>query len=361
MSALPSGITGLPDDIARWRSVMPARAPSYHRVFERLVAILDEDSAQAAELARRLDTAWAQRTFRIFYDRPLLLIAALRNQALVAGPAHPLWAALAAPEPDAESVTRDALLDALADDAVFDLVRENFVQTNETSRALAWLWPAQRIGCDDGARPLALVEIGAAAGLNLIADQLASPWTDTSGAALPVVRAPRALTRIGIDAHPLDARSDRDANWLRACVWAGEHHRIARLEAAIAAFRATPVTLRRGDVIDAPDVLRRTQAGAPDRCVVLAFQTVVRDYLGEEKRAHYERAMRSWISESPPGSALWVELEVDFADPRELCAIVAHVRDANGAAEIVLGKTSPHPAVVSVDAAGIERLERVFQ
>jgi hypothetical protein len=360
MNAPPAGITGLSDDIARWRRAMPNRAPSYHRVFERLVAILDEGGAQAAEVARRLDAAWAQRTFRIFYDRPLLLIAALRNQALAAGPAHPLWAALAAPEPNADSVTREALLDAFADGAVFDLVRENFVQTNETSRALAWLWPARLINAGDGARPLALVEIGSAAGLNLIADQLASPWTDASGAALPVVSAPRAVARIGIDAHPLDARSDRDANWLRACVWAGEHARIARLEAAIAAFRATPATLKRGDVIDAPDLLRAAHAGAPDRTVVLAFQTLVRDYLGQDKRAHYEREMRRWIAESPAGSALWVELEVDYADPHERCAIVAHARDADGVADLALGKTSPHPAVVSVDASATERVTRIF-
>jgi hypothetical protein len=361
MSALPAGITGLPDDIARWRRAMPARAPSYHCVFEQLVAILDERSREAVELVDRLGAAWAHRTFRIFYDRPLLLIASLRNQALVAGPQHPLWFALAAPEPDPDSVTRSALLEALADDAVFALLRDNFVQTNETSRALVWLWPAQLIGCSDGARPLALVEVGTAAGLNLVAERLASPWTDATGAALPAVRAPNIATRLGIDAHPLDACTDRDANWLRACVWAGEHARIARLETAIAAFRAAPVTLRRGDVTDAPHVLRATtQAAAPERGMVLAFQTLVRDYLAQDTRARYEHEMHRWIADSPIGSALWVELEVDYADRHERCAILAHVRDENGPTAITLGKTSPHPAVVDVDAAAVERLTHIF-
>jgi hypothetical protein len=50
--------------------------------------------------------------------------------------------------------------------------------------------------------------------------------------------------------------SDGDANWLRACVWAGERERIARLEAGIAAFRASPAELVAGDVTIAPERLR---------------------------------------------------------------------------------------------------------
>lgn len=356
-----SGVHGLIEDIARWRQAMPARAPSYHRVLHELVAILEDGTAEAAEVAERFNEAWAQRTFRIFYDRPLLLIAALRVQALVAGPSHPLWPALAATEPDPQTVTRSALLAALADDAVFRLLRTNFVQTNETSRAVAWLWPAQLIGCDDGARPLALVEVGTAAGLNLIADRLPSLWAARSGAPLPCVRDPYTPVRLGIDAHPLDACSDRDANWLRACVWAGEQDRIARVEAAIAAFRAAPARLQQGDVTDAPGVLRGLSAQQKERGVVLAFQTIVRDYVEQDARATYEREMRRWIEDNPLASAVWVELELEHGDARTPASIVAHVRDATDVADIVLAKTSPHPSVVVVDDAAVARFTRIFR
>jgi hypothetical protein len=361
MSDSPSTPLDLVDDIARWRQVVPSRAPSYHRLLQEVVSLLEDGTREGAELAKRIDDAWAQRTFHIFYERPLLLIAALRLRALSAGATHPLWPALAAPEPDPRSITRSALLEALADDAVFVCLRSNFVQTNETSRALAWLWPAQLIGCDDGARPLVLVEVGASAGLNLTADRLPSPWTNQSGARVPSVRAPALPVRIGIDAYPLDVCSDRDANWLRACVWPGEHDRIARLEVAIAAFRAAPAQLERGDVTVAPNVLRAACATRHERTVVLAFQTIVRDYLEPDKRARYEREMRRWIADSAVASTVWVEIELENAEPDKPLPIVAHVRDATGVVDIVLGTTGYHPAVVVVDDAAVERFARLFR
>ncbi len=361
MTDSPSTPRDLVDDIARWRQVVPNRAPAYHRLLQETVALLGDGTREAAELAKRFDDAWGQRTFHVFYERPLLLIAALRVQALTTGATHPLWPALTAPEPDPRSITRGALLEALADDAVFACLRSHFVQTNETSRAVAWLWPAQLIGCGDGARPLALVEVGASAGLNLTADRLPSPWTNQWGARMPSVRAPAVRARIGIDAHPLDVCSDRDANWLRACVWAGEHDRSARLEAAIAAFRAAPAQLQRGDVTDAPNVLRALCAARQDRAVVLAFQTIVRDYLEPDNRARYEREMRSWIADSAVASAVWVEIELENAEPDKPLPIVAHVRDATGVVDIVLGTTGYHPAVVVVDDAAVERFARLFR
>jgi hypothetical protein len=360
MSDARAWVAGFVDDSARCRAAIGARAPSYHRLLQTLAAILEQDTSESAQLAERFEQAWAQRTFQIFWDRPLLVIAALRVQALVLGASHPLWPALAAPEPDPDDVTRAALLEALANDALFELLRARFVQTNETLRAVAWLWPAHLIGCDDGARPLALVEAGTAAGLNLCADRLPPAWSDSSGATLRTACALVTPARIGIDAHPLDACNDDDANWLRACIWAGERRRIARLEAAIAAFRAAPAQLRRGDITEVPNALRALSAQREARGVVLAFQTIVRDYLAPDTRTTYEQEMRRWLEDTPQGSALWIELEVDHSDAKKPVPIVAHVRTANGVAEIVLGKTGGHPTVVVVDEAAVERFMRLF-
>src|SRR5687768_7662490 len=113
MHELRAGVDGFVDDIAGWRDAARARAPSYHRVFEVLVAILAETTSDGGGVRERFDEAWRMRNFRIFYDRPLLFLAALRREALVIGTAHPLWKALAAPEPEEAVVTRGALLEAL--------------------------------------------------------------------------------------------------------------------------------------------------------------------------------------------------------------------------------------------------------
>lgn len=331
-------MTSFADDIAKWREAAAERAPSYHRVLDELVAVLDEPS-----VAERFERAWRGRTFRAFYDRPLLSLASLRRDALAEGPEHPLWPAIGARDADPASVTRRALVESLDRPSLWESLATRFVQTNETSRAVAWLWPATLVGA-----PVALAEIGAAAGLNLVADHLDRPWTREGGQRL-LSDAPKVVSRWGIDAHPLDACADDDALWLRACVWAGETERIDRLERAIAAFRSDPAVLVTGDVTDAPRALRAISAP-----VVLAFQTLVRDYLAPATRTAYEQGMREWLSDTP--RALWVELEMDPADPDHRVPIAAHVRDET----IVLARTSYHPTVLAVDEAAVTRFAAMF-
>jgi hypothetical protein len=330
-------VTSFADDVVRWRAAAGTRAPAYHRVLEELVALLPEGA-----VAERLAHAWRERSFRAFYDRPLLVLAALRRDALAEGPTHPLWRAVAAPEADPTSVTRRALLDALDRTTFWDSLATRFVQTNETSRAVAWLWPATILGA-----PVVLAEIGTAAGLNLVADHLDRPWTRATGDPLLPDPPPPVVARWGIDAHPLDAMSEDDALWLRACVWAGERDRIDRLERAIAAFRSNTATIVAGDVTEAPQGLRALSV--PRDGVVLAFQTVVRDYLEPQTRTAYEHGMREWLRETP--RAAWIELEMDSADPAHRVPIVAHVRDAS----YVLGVTSYHPERIAVDADAVAR------
>jgi hypothetical protein len=348
---------GFIDDIARWRKTVGTRAPMYHPLLEELVNLLESGTPDGKDLADRLNHAWKSRTFQIFYDRPLLFLAALRKDALAEGTSHPLWSVLAAPDPSPDAIARGTLLEALTRESFWQSVRTKFVQTNETSRAVAWLWPAHIIGCSQQLRPLGLVEAGTAAGLNLVTDQLPAPWTSSAGDPLPVARDISTFARLGIDAHPLDARTEEDATWLRACVWSGEGERLARLEAAITAFQRRPAAIERGDVTDVPQRLRALTAQRPERGVVLAFQTIVRDYLDERTRVEYERGMKSWLDDSPPASALWVELELDSADPQKGVPLIAHTRQA----DIVLGRTHFHPATIAVDLGAVEQLSSMFR
>src|SRR5215218_3237058 len=134
-------------------------------------------------------------------------------------------------------------------------------QTNETARCAALL-PA--FAAAAGERPLALIEIGASAGLNLRWDRYAydygvrraaaqgSPLTipcELVGPHVPPLDTPAVLSRVGIDRSPLDPADPDDARWLHACLWPDQPARHERLEAALAIARAHPVAIRRGDAL----------------------------------------------------------------------------------------------------------------
>ncbi len=341
------GMARIEEDLARQRRAAEGRSPPLVRTLELLAAVL------AGAAGRHVAAAWEHRRFFAWYERPLLLLAALRNDALAEGPSHPLFAGLGAAVPAAHQVTADRLRTALdgTREGVFEALAHRTVQTNETSRALVWLWPAALAGASYGGRPIALADIGASAGLNLVADELPAIWIDEDGAPLEVASRVRAVARVGLDRAPLDVGREEDARWLRACVWPGERHREERLLLAVDAFRAArirpdaPVLVPIGlaTVPARLDVLSAAEAGA----LVIAYQTVVRDYLDPGERAEYESGMRAWLASHPPGQALWVELEF-FTDGEELpAAIVAHVRAPGGRLRsLELGRCGGHPARV---------------
>jgi hypothetical protein len=341
--------------MAAQREFVTTRSPAYARLLDLLEAELDRG------LEARLDGVWRERSFRAFYERPLLLLAALRNDALREGRAHPLWPAVAAPTPDPSTLAAPAVREALdpARRRLWRTLAERHVQTNEPSRAVAWLWPAHLAARATVARPLALVDVGASAGLNLVADRLPPAWEASDGSPLPVAPRAAVASRVGFDPRPLDALDEDDARWLRACVWPGHGDREARLAAALDEFRA----LRSGpggpevQPVPARDVPGRLP-GPDDGRLTIVYQTVVRDYVPPAEWRAYEEGLRHWIEERPRGSSLWVELEVT-GEPnpaRPPAAITAHVRGPTGLASLVLACCEPHPRRLSVDPGAVDEL-----
>jgi hypothetical protein len=349
MAAALHGIYGLERDLAREREEVSGRSAPYARALELLPAVL------AGPAGRYVAAAWEHRAFVAWYDRPLLLLASLRHDALAEGPAHPLFDGFAAPEPDASAVTEERLAAALdgSRERVFDALASRGVQTNDTSRAVAWLWPAALVGASRRGRKLALADVGASAGLNLVADALPAIWSDDDGAHLEVAVDVHAVTRLGLDTAPLDPLAPEDARWLRACVWPGEGAREERLDAAISAFRAArlrpdaPVLVPVA-AANVPQRLDLLSAAEPD-ALVLAYQTIVRDYLEPAEREEYEAGMRAWLGTHPPGSALWAELErAPRPEPDGLpAALVVHVRAPLGDLRTLeLARCGFHPRVL---------------
>ena len=356
-SDVRSGIAGFADDLTQQKSYFRDRAPAYR-------TILDHVSNElGGGLGERLARAWQDRSFLVFYDRPLLLLASLRFDALCEGPTHPLWPSIGE-RPSASEPTAAELEAALGSERTrfWDSLARRSVQTNETTRAVAWLWPAHQIAKAAAHRPLYVVDVGTSAGLNLIADQLAMDWVDGDGKLLELLPLPPIASRLGFDLSPLRVEADDAVLWLRACVWPSDTDRLARLEQAIAAFRtalALGSPAPRLETCAIQDVPARVAGIAPDQ-TLLVFQTIMRDYVPSEAFEDYKRGLYALLAERPPGSMLWAELEIDAQGDSldRIAALSAHVADRERRVQtLVLARTQPHPRRLFVDPAAVSELK----
>src|SRR4051794_9971539 len=189
-------------------------------------------------------------------------------------------------------------------------------QTNETARCSALL-PAFASVADGG--PLALIEMGASAGLNLNWDRYAydygdhragavgSPLTlpcELVGPHVPPLDPPPIASRIGVDLSPPDLTDPRDARWLRACVWADQTARLERLEAALEIATEHPVEVRRGDGFD---LLPGLIEAAPADALVCVFHTAALIYFSHDQRQAFEALLAAaerdvaWVAGEMPG------------------------------------------------------------
>ena len=203
-------------------------------------------------------------------------------------------------------VTEDA-------DRLRETMTTRATQTNEAARCAALL-PV--FGLVPG--PLALIEVGASAGLCLYPDRYSYEYdgrpvgarapvhvTCTTTGDVPVPdRLPDVVARIGIDLDPLDPADPDDRAWLRALVWPGPDaaDRLRRLDAAAAVAGREPARMLAGDLRDRlPEALDLVPAG----CTVVVFHTAVLPYVPREGRAAFVemvRAMRvRWVAQEPPG------------------------------------------------------------
>jgi len=199
--------------------------------------------------------------------------------------------------------------------ALTRFVHEQGVQTNETQRCVA-LVPAFLTVAAASGLPLDLIELGPSAGLNLVFDRYGYRYAEgTFGDpdaklrfdAVERGRVPAALldapievhSRVGIDLSPIDVTNPDDVLLLKCFIWPGLDERVARLDAAIETFLATPnrPTLIQGDYVDVlPDVLADR---AEDRLTVV-YQTASTGYLTPERYAELKRALEHAAADGRP-------------------------------------------------------------
>lgn len=198
-------------------------------------------------------------------------------------------------------------------------------QTNEAGRSASFVAALHWLACRVVAR-FELNEIGSSAGMNLLIDRY---HYDLGGVlsgpadALVTIRPEwrgnpppgddyRIVAVRGCDLTPIDVRSDRAADRLRAYVWPEIAERFARLDAGIAMIRERGVDLVAADAADWVEArLASPQVSGTTRVLM---HSIVWQYLPDETQARITQAMaaaaRAATAETP---LAWIALETNRA------------------------------------------------
>ncbi len=214
-------------------------------------------------------------------------------------------------------------------------MQANTVQTNETGRGISWLLPLSWTGFAG----VHLLDLGASAGLNLIAEQRAFQFVDatddsfllqiglaepkqfivhTNGDGIGLLttgwRQPAILSRTGCDNHPFQLESTTDQLILTSFVWADQVERVERLREGVAAFQIVqqsevPVHLFRLSLPDDLSAFLKQQIRGLQEPLVI-YNTYIRIYLPDKGKklrslisgwAERQRRPVVWIQWEPPG------------------------------------------------------------
>lgn len=186
-------------------------------------------------------------------------------------------------------------------DRLAHLLATRTTQTNEVGRCGSLL-PALGLLADEvGA--LALLDVGASGGLNLLLDRYHYDYRARDGTSrtvggpstvqitvattgdVPVPETmPTIAVRCGVDRRPIDVTHEDEAHWLEACVWPDQADRFHRLVAAIEIARSSPPEILAGDAVEslAPAVERISRTAHP-----VVTNSWVLNYLTSDQRSAY--------------------------------------------------------------------------
>ena len=158
---------------------------------------------------------------------------------------------------------------------IVGLISHRIVQTNAVKRCSCLLPAFAYVDRGVAPRPLALVEVGASAGLNLLWDRFSYDYgqgrrcgdgsspvqltCSVRGSLEPPLPEllPEVKYRVGIDLLPVEISDPGAVMWLRALVWPEHGERMEILSRAIESPRQDPPEIIQGNAIDVlPDLLR---------------------------------------------------------------------------------------------------------
>jgi hypothetical protein len=190
-------------------------------------------------------------------------------------------------------------------------------QTNEPGRCAVLLPVLAQLP-----QPLALLEVGASAGLCLLPDHYGYDYgisriepSVSAGNSKPPVFAceatgalpfpsavPQIVWRRGLDLNPIDLHSEDDSKWLQTLVWPEQDGRAERLRAAIEIGRLVAPTVVKGNLLTDLEPLI---ADAPKQATLVVFHTAVLGYVATQRaRDRFATTVLNanviWISNEAP-------------------------------------------------------------
>lgn len=313
---------------------------------------------------------------------PLIVLAAVHH-LLLSGTEHRLASYYPSVSGDGARPPDDGLYPAFSDfvdahrERLERIIASHSTQTNEARRTVVTL-PALGMIQRQAAAPIALLEAGASAGLNLLPDRYGyTVGGVATGDPLSAVQVDCAVEgdlrpplpprldvawRLGLDLNPLDVRDPETRAWLRALVWPEHRDRLALLDAALRVARHDPPLVVRGDLVDDLPALI---AQAPREAALVVAATWVLAYLEPQRRREFVAMLAGravaeqrtiWLVAGEAESVV-ASLEVGIgAEPEEGfggSTLSLHRFNADGVREhTMLAATHPHGRWIRwVDAA----------
>lgn len=183
-------------------------------------------------------------------------------------------------------------------DEILSLLKTKIVQTNEVRRC-AYLYPTFCTIFEMVKKPLALIEIGTSAGLQLLWDKYSYSYgtnevfgainnklhitSEVKGDSFPFLlfNSPQVAVRVGIDLHINDLSDDEDYLWLKSLIWPNHHDRLEMFEKAAHCFKENSVCLIEGDGVA---LLSDISKNIPEEATICVFHTHVANQIPEESK-----------------------------------------------------------------------------
>ena len=196
-----------------------------------------------------------------------------------------------------------------------ELMLARSTQTNEPGRCAVLLPLLARLP-----QPLALLEVGASAGLCLLPDRYGydydghllrpeAAWPEPPifpcrpAGTMPLPKIlPKIAWRAGLDLNPIDVNDPAEAAWLETLVWPEQNARLARLRAAMAIAGTVRPSLTKGDL---RHDLVALAAEMPREATRVIFHTAVLAYVSPRSaREAFARSVGGlcdvWIANEAP-------------------------------------------------------------
>ena len=240
-------------------------------------------------------------------------------------------------------------------DQIRDLLTARKVQTNEVRRCGILLPAFNHIALREPGVPLALVEVGASAGLLLLWDRYEYDYGDGKRHGIPgspvLVRCairgqcmpplpsdlPKVSSRIGIDLNPIDVRDPDQALWLQAFIWGDQPERAERLRNAVAVAGKQRLELLADDALE---VLPAVLAGIPLDEAPVVFHSHTLNQFSPEARRRFEEMLLS-LSHGRTLYRLSMEGSVQDAGTRSQVVLMA-LSDGRVCHQRLLALYEPH-------------------